>query len=173
MCSLSFGVGCSVGQRSGIRVSRPRLDRARRSILACHVINLTGQILPVTEFKRWRGCVVGLAYRARLRLARHGRGLFRKRRSFLWAALLPQRKSRTLDGDPYSVQVHDRLVANFPREENGEFLAAIPVCFAASEHVAQFTSDELEDLVTHVMSMPVVELLEVVHVYHRASVELI
>ena len=68
------------------------------------------------------------------------------------------------------LEVRQRLVHVLPREEDGEFLAAVAERDAAAADPGEARGDELQHLVADVVTVGVVEFLEVVDVDHRHRV---
>ncbi len=74
------------------------------------------------------------------------------------------------DVSPELLQEGDNILGGFACENNGEFFAAVTECLTASLYVRQVNRDHSQDIVPHIVSEPVIDLLEMVDIHHGDGV---
>jgi len=103
---------------------------------------------------------------------RHGHALSRAaiRQDLLLPLLRPEAGAEDeaclLDFLPQLLDVGEALVGAPPGEDDGELLSPVAIRPPAPANLPQLRRDHLEHLIAHVVPVPVVDALEVVHVQH-------
>src|SRR6266700_7530628 len=79
-------------------------------------------------------------------------------------------KARVLDRLAQCLEVRQALLRGLAGEDEGEFLTAVAVRLAPAADLGELRRDHLQHLVADVVSVLVVDPLEVIHVDHRDAV---
>jgi len=85
------------------------------------------------------------------------------------AILPPDRKSRRFYGPAKSLQKENHPLYPTPGHDECELLPSITEALAEGDSF-KAGSDEPQDLVPYLMPVTIVEMLEVIHVYHRDAI---